>query len=89
MSSIAGVEAAYRNDFHRSLHPDLSSERIQMLGMQAEFLRLHGFLEAAVDVERWIEPSALAAAQARRRTALAPSSLKAELNTPQNFLLSE
>jgi ABC-type nitrate/sulfonate/bicarbonate transport system substrate-binding protein len=66
LSTVAGVEAAYRNDFHRSLHPDLSAERVDMLRMQAEFLRLHGFLEAAVDVDRWVDPRPLAAAMALR-----------------------
>lgn len=69
VSGIAGVDAAYRNDFHRSLHPDLSTERIDMLEMQAEFLRLHGFLEQAVDVRRWVDPRPLAAAMARRARA--------------------
>lgn len=83
MSGLAGVEAAYRNDFHRSLHPDLSAERTGMLAMQAEFLRLHGFLEAAVDVDRWIEPGPLAAALARRR----PACLEAGVGTAKQFLL--
>lgn len=88
MSSIAGVDAAYRNGFHRSLHPDLSGERVEMLDMQAEFLRLHGFLEAAVDIGRWIDPAPLRAAMARRAGTPAKA-LKAELNPPQNFLMTD
>lgn len=54
LASLKGVEAAYRNDFARSLHPDLSDERVEMLEIQARFLWLHGFLEAPVDVQSWI-----------------------------------
>lgn len=89
MSTLAGVDAAYRNDFHRSLHPDLSPERIEMLGMQAEFLRLHGFIEAAVDVDRWIDPRPLTIALQRRRARPSTSGLIAELNGPQQFLLTD
>jgi ABC-type nitrate/sulfonate/bicarbonate transport system substrate-binding protein len=88
MSSIAGVEAAYRNDFHRSLHPDLSTERVDMLRMQAEFLRLHGFLEGAVDIDRWVEPAPLETAISRRATAALPGAGKAELHTGGDFLLT-
>lgn len=83
MSTIVGVEAAYRNDFHRSLHPDLSAERIGMLRMQEEFLRLHGFLEGAVDIDRWIESAPLQAAMARRAVAEI-----AELRPAGDFLLT-
>ncbi|MET0364646.1 MAG: ABC transporter substrate-binding protein, partial [Sphingobium sp.] len=37
-SGLEGVETAYRNNFHRSLHPDLSGDRIEMLRVQANFL---------------------------------------------------
>lgn len=57
-----GVAAAYRNDFHRSLHPDLSAERINLLKIQANFLWLHGFLEHSVDVDEWIDRRPLEAA---------------------------
>lgn len=66
LASPGGVSAAYRNDFHRSLHPDLSRERIDMLRVQADFLRLHGFLEHSVDVDAWIDPRPLEAALALR-----------------------
>lgn len=64
-SSIAGVEAAYRNGFHRALHPALSADRVGMLQAQAEFLWLAGFLAAPVDVAAWIDPRPLAAAAER------------------------
>lgn len=66
LAGISGVEAAYRGDFHRSLHPDLSPDRVDMLEKQANFLWLHGFLEHCVDVARWIDPRPLDAALARR-----------------------
>lgn len=62
----AGVAAAYRNDFHRSLHPDLSSERVGLLKIQANFLWLHGFLEHSVDVDQWIDRRSLEAALSLR-----------------------
>jgi ABC-type nitrate/sulfonate/bicarbonate transport system substrate-binding protein len=64
-SSISGVDAAYRNGFHRALHPGLSPDRVGMLQTQAEFLWLSGFLDAPVDVAAWIDPRPLAAAAER------------------------
>ncbi len=61
-----GVATAYRNNFHRALHPDLSAERIDLLKRQADFLWLHGFLDHSVDVDSWIDDRPLAAAHARR-----------------------
>ncbi|UIJ46613.1 ABC transporter substrate-binding protein [Sphingomonas cannabina] len=73
LAGSVGVDAAYRNDFHRSLHPDLSADRIGMLGTQANFLWLHGFLEEPVDIARWVDPRPLQAAM-RRRAALGTDS---------------
>lgn len=61
-STLAGVDAAYRDDYHRSLHPDLCDDRVAMLKTQADFLWTHGFLDARIDVERWIDRRPLAAA---------------------------
>ena len=66
LAGSKAVDATYRGDFYRSLHPDLSADRIEMLGAQSEFLWLHGFLDARVDVERWIDPRPLQAALQRR-----------------------
>jgi len=66
LAGPAGVMSAYRNDFHRSLHPDTSADRVGMLRSQADFLHLHGFLESAVDVDSWIDPRPLDAALALR-----------------------
>lgn len=70
-AGAVGVETAYRNNFHRSLHPDLSRERIDLLKRQANFLWLHGFLEHQVDVDAWIDSRPLQAALARREAARA------------------
>lgn len=70
-AGAAGVATAYRNDFHRSLHPDLSAERIDLLRIQANFLWLHGFLEHAVDIDAWIDRRPLDAALALRAARLA------------------
>lgn len=59
------VSTAYRNDFHLSLHPDLSEYRVAQLKQQADFLWLHGFLEHAVDVDTWIDRGPLTEAYRR------------------------
>ncbi len=66
LAGPAGIASAYRNDFHRSLHPDTSADRVGMLRSQADFLHLHGFLESAVDVDAWVDPRPLNAALALR-----------------------
>ncbi len=48
-----GVVAAYRNDFHKSLHPSLSDDRLDLLQRQADFLYAYGFLAKPVDVRAW------------------------------------
>lgn len=68
-SGIEGVEAAYRNDFHRSLYPDLSGDRIEMLRVQAQFLWIHGFVDKLVDIDEWICPGPLEAVLKRRSIA--------------------
>lgn len=72
LSGLEGVEAAYRNNFHRALHPNLSDERVEMLKIQAQFLRLHGFLEAPVDIDNWVCAPPLHAVL-QRRAEMAPS----------------
>lgn len=62
----AGISAAYRNNFHRSLHPSLEQDRIDLLRLQEEFLWRHDFLSARVDIDRWIDPRPLAEAQRLR-----------------------
>ncbi|MET9340604.1 ABC transporter substrate-binding protein [Nonomuraea sp. NPDC003804] len=61
-SGPSGVTTAYRDDFHTTLHPDLSPERLDLLGVQKDFLRLHGFLAADVDIDAWAAHEPLAAA---------------------------
>lgn len=58
-----GVTAAYRDGFHRSLHPDLSAERLDLLRIQKTFMWLHGFLDADFDLDAWADPGPLAAAR--------------------------
>jgi 2'-hydroxybiphenyl-2-sulfinate desulfinase len=68
-----GVLTAYRDGFHRSLHPDLSAERLDLFTRQKDFLLVSGFLAADVDVQAWAahEPLdaaiALLAAEKRER----------------------
>jgi ABC-type nitrate/sulfonate/bicarbonate transport system substrate-binding protein len=63
-ASAEGVEAAYRNDFHRSLHPDLSDERVALFARQKEFLLVHGFLAENFELESWIERGPIEEARA-------------------------
>jgi ABC-type nitrate/sulfonate/bicarbonate transport system substrate-binding protein len=60
------VAGAYRNDFHRSLHLDLSEERLRLLERQKDFLYANGFLEAEVDLGAWTDHTILDAARERR-----------------------
>lgn len=64
--SSAAVAEAYRNDFHLSLHPDLSAERLKLFEAQKKQLWLHGFLEHDFDFADWIDPRPLEAARALR-----------------------
>jgi len=65
-----GVTGAYRSDFHRSLHPSLAADRLQLLVQQKDFLFRHGFIESDVDIEAWADPSPLE--EARRLLAASP-----------------
>ena len=57
-----GVDDAYRGDFHTTLAPDLSAQRLAFLDLQKTFLNLHGFLEADFDLADWVDPRPLQAA---------------------------
>ncbi|MFE0170811.1 ABC transporter substrate-binding protein [Streptomyces sp. NPDC059002] len=63
-----GVAGAYRPGTHRTLHPDLSDERIALLAHQEEGLRAHGFLPEPVDVHAWADRRPLRRALELART---------------------
>ncbi|MBB5954308.1 2'-hydroxybiphenyl-2-sulfinate desulfinase [Saccharothrix tamanrassetensis] len=63
-SGAEGVVAAYRDGFHKSLHPDLSAERLDLLTRQKDFLLVHGFLAQDVDIRAWAAHEPLAEAVA-------------------------
>jgi len=68
--TIAGAESvatAYRNDFHKSLHPSLSHDRLELLKQQKDFLWLHGFLERDIDLDAWIDDAPLQEVLKRRK----------------------
>lgn len=68
--TIAGADSvatAYRNNFHKSLHPSLDIERIELLKQQKDFLWLHGFLEHDVDIDAWVDFRPLQAVIERRQ----------------------
>ncbi|MFD9592712.1 ABC transporter substrate-binding protein [Kitasatospora sp. NPDC059973] len=71
-----GVAGAYAAGGHRTLHLDLSQERLGLLEQQERFLRHQGFLAAPVDVAAWADPEPLRAARAllaARRAAAGPA----------------
>ncbi|MCF1490611.1 ABC transporter substrate-binding protein [Pseudomonas sp. AA27] len=57
-----GVAEAYRGDFHTTLAPDLSPQRLAYLDTQKTFLNLHGFLERDFDLADWVDHRPLQAA---------------------------
>ncbi|WP_252089346.1 ABC transporter substrate-binding protein [Pseudomonas sp. MWU13-3659] len=57
-----GVAEAYRGDFHATLAPDLSAQRLAFLDTQKTFLNLHGFLERDFDLADWVDHRPLQAA---------------------------
>lgn len=59
LSGPLGVVAAYGEDFHRGLHPSLSDERLELIGIQKQFLYTHGFLAADFDLDSWVAPEPL------------------------------
>ncbi|MCP2323066.1 2'-hydroxybiphenyl-2-sulfinate desulfinase [Hamadaea flava] len=61
-SGADGVLTAYRSGFHRTLHPTLDADRLDLLDRQQRFLALHGFLAGEVDVYAWAAPEVLEAA---------------------------
>jgi 2'-hydroxybiphenyl-2-sulfinate desulfinase len=63
-SGSEGVDRAYRPGFHTGLHPDLSAERRELLRVQKDFLLVHGFLAADVDLDAWTADEPLAKARA-------------------------
>lgn len=63
LSGPEGVVAAYGENFHRDLHPSLSDERIELIGVQKQFLYTHGFLAADFDLDSWVAPEPLARAR--------------------------
>lgn len=62
-SGADGVATAYRDGFHTTLRPDLSDERLDLLRIQKDFLLLHGFLAADIDLGGWAVPEPLEAAR--------------------------
>ena len=62
-SGPAGVDIAYRDGFHLSLHPTLSEERVELLTRQKDFLLVSGFLAQDFDVSAWAAPEPLEAAR--------------------------
>jgi len=58
-----GVNEAYRDGFHKTLHPNLSPERVELFRIQKNFMLVHGLLDADLDLDAWIDHRPLAAAR--------------------------
>lgn len=54
-ASPEGLRAAYRDDFHLSLAPDLSDERVELFRQQKDFLLKYGILDRDFDYDAWID----------------------------------
>ncbi len=57
------VRFAYGDDLHRQLRTDLDEGNLRALQHFSDFLHVHGFLPAAIDVAAWTDRTALDAAQ--------------------------
>jgi ABC-type nitrate/sulfonate/bicarbonate transport system substrate-binding protein len=58
-SGAEGVLLAYREGFHRTLHPTLDAERLELLRIQKGFLLRYGFLSADFSFDSWVDPEPL------------------------------
>lgn len=63
-ASAADIVLGYGADFHHHLRPALSPVYRQGLAVQKDFLLAEGFLPGDFDLDSWIDPAPLAAAQA-------------------------
>lgn len=54
-ATAEGLRAAYRNDFHLSLAPDLSDERVELFRQQKDWLLRYGILDRDFDFDSWID----------------------------------
>lgn len=73
-SGPEGVVAAYGEYFHTGLHLNLSEQRVDLLGVQKQFLYAHGFLASDFDLSSWVSHEPLE--QARALIAAQKDSLK-------------
>ncbi|HUD29635.1 MAG TPA: ABC transporter substrate-binding protein [Novosphingobium sp.] len=65
--SVEAVTQAYGADFHKTLHPTLDAERLELFDRQKKALGLFGFLERDFALADWVDPRPLAAAYERLR----------------------
>jgi len=67
-ASSEGVAAAYRDGFHLTLAPDLSSERVELFRQQKNFQLTYGILDRDFDFDAWIDHRPLEEARRRLET---------------------
>lgn len=53
-ASREGLTAAYRDDFHLTLAPDLSDERVELFRQQKDFTLKYGILDRDFDFDAWV-----------------------------------
>ncbi|MCU1639815.1 MAG: soxB 2 [Nocardia sp.] len=73
LSGPEGVVAAYGENFHKDLHPSLSDERVELIGIQQQFLYTHGFLATGFDLESWVAREPLERARELVESGKAPA----------------
>lgn len=64
-ATAEGVAAAYRDGFHLTLAPDLSTERLELFRQQKEFLLGYGVLDRDFDFDAWVDFRPLSDANSR------------------------
>jgi 2'-hydroxybiphenyl-2-sulfinate desulfinase len=57
--SAEAVAAAYRDGFHLTLAPTLSSDRLELFRQQKDFLLTYGVLDRDFDFDAWVDPRPL------------------------------
>jgi ABC-type nitrate/sulfonate/bicarbonate transport system substrate-binding protein len=72
-ATVPSTRAAYGDDVHERLQFGLSLEMVAALTFQKDFLLREGFLPADVDIDAWLAPEPLSAAQRRAAIRTTPN----------------
>lgn len=69
-----GLRAAYRNDFHLALAPDLSDVRVELFRQQKDWLLRYGVLDGDFNFDAWIDRRPIEELRAHSRRPSRPNS---------------